>query len=376
MQRDRIKIGFFSRQNYFDKFAFSGTLNFMYRSLAERAEIVPLGRPYRPSRLHYWVENVAARWRKRGNERAERKRLDRFLSYVDKQICTTRPDVIFAPIASHELSILQTNVPALYASDATFRIFQQTYQFPMTLERFSLAEAAERAAITGAAGITYPSTWAAKSAVEDYGAAPEKIRVIPYGANVDEVPNQDQIREKLGQRPWRLLFIGVNWERKGGDVALQTHQALVQRGIEAELTIIGCQPPNGCCHHGVRVISFIDKHSGRGARLWEEILLSSHCLLFPSRADCSPIALCEAAAYGIPVVASDVGGIRTIVTAESGMLVPSDGGAREYADRVESLLSDSDKYRTFVTSSRMRYEAVLNWDKWARSVVDFCHELA
>ena len=55
-------------------------------------------------------------------------------------------------------------------------------------------------------------------------------------------------------------------------------------------------------------------------------------MLFPTRADCTPIALCEAAAYGIPVVAADVGGISSIVTPNTGRLMPATSTPEDYAE--------------------------------------------
>ncbi|MBK7121948.1 MAG: hypothetical protein IPH68_03555 [Chitinophagaceae bacterium] len=41
----------------------------------------------------------------------------------------------------------------------------------------------------------------------------------------------------------RLLFLGVEWERKGGQIALDTFYALQNNGMQVQLKIIGCQPP-------------------------------------------------------------------------------------------------------------------------------------
>ena len=81
-------------------------------------------------------------------------------------------------------------------------------------------------AIQKSAGIVYSSTWAAESAMRDYGAPREKICVIPFGANLDDVPTADQIYQKCDRRPWKIVFIGLYWHRKGGDIALKAFDAL------------------------------------------------------------------------------------------------------------------------------------------------------
>ena len=57
--------------------------------------------------------------------------------------------------------------------------------------------------------------------------------------------------------------------------------------------------------------------------------------------DCTPIALCEAAAYGIPVIASDVGGVSTIVTEGNGRLMPPGSSADDYTTAVLDLVRDA-----------------------------------
>ena len=41
----------------------------------------------------------------------------------------------------------------------------------------------------------------------------------------------------------RLLFLGVDWHRKGGDIALAVAELLNQKGIRTELDIVGCNTP-------------------------------------------------------------------------------------------------------------------------------------
>jgi glycosyltransferase involved in cell wall biosynthesis len=145
--------------------------------------------------------------------------------------------------------------------------------------------------------------------------------------------------------------------------------------VSAELTIIGSEPPEPINGLPIQAIRFLDKRNAIDRARLNEILLSSHVMLFPARADCSPIALCEAAAYGIPVVASDVGGIGTIVTEQTGRLMPSSSTPEQYADAVVEMIGDADRYRAYIRSSRQRYEELLNWDKWAQSVLTFCEQL-
>jgi glycosyltransferase involved in cell wall biosynthesis len=91
----------------------------------------------------------------------------------------------------------------------------------------------------------FASDWAARSAIEKYGINPEKVKVIPYGANIICKRTFDdalKLVETRPKRPCKLLFIGKIWTRKGGDVAVETAEILNRRGFETELTLVGSLP--------------------------------------------------------------------------------------------------------------------------------------
>ena len=375
MSDQRLRIGFLSCKNYFDCRTFSGILHSMYQVLSRHADVVPLGRPYAPTRLRELlikIENRGLRQKRVSSDGDTRPTLTRFRRSVERQLSKERVDLVFAPVASQELSVMELKPPVVYASDTTCRLLHENYDFGVSAEQLAEAENAERMAIQKSAGIVYPSAWAAESAVRDYGASPEKICIIPYGANLDDVSEAAETTEKCGKLPWKITFIGLDWKRKGGDVALKAFEILRKNGLESELTIIGCEPPRMPTIPGVSVIPFLDKRHLQDRRKLKQILLSSHFLLFPTTADCSPIVLCEAAAYGMPVVAPNVGGISDIVTASNGRLLPRHSLAEDYAAAILELVGDPSHYFDLVRSSRKRYETVLNWDQWGASVVRFC----
>jgi glycosyltransferase involved in cell wall biosynthesis len=294
---------------------------------------------------------------------------------VDKQLKAQHVDLVFAPVASAELSVVNLKQPVLYASDATYKLIRQTYGIAPSAEWIAFREEHERIAIEKSTGLSYSSAWAAESAMRDYGAPQEKICVIPYGANVDEIPDVSELRNRQFQSPLKLVFIGLDWHRKGGDIALEALQVLRTRGVDVQLTVIGCQPPGDENGRPARVVPFLDKRRSRHRKRFREILLASHVLLFPTRGDCTPIALCEAAAYGIPVVASDVGGIGSILTERTGRLMPTGSTPEDYATAVMDLVRDAQQYQEFVQSSRQRFDEVLNWDKWAQSLLEFSRQI-
>jgi glycosyltransferase involved in cell wall biosynthesis len=229
----------------------------------------------------------------------------------------------------------------------------------------------EKRAIATASRLVYPSEWAARSAVDDYGAAPGHIDVVPYGANLHAIPARDAVLAKRLEEPMRLLFVGRDYARKGGAIVLQTCHELARRGFSADVTMIGCKPPaSERIPANLTVIPSLDKKKASQRALLDKIYGEAHALLFPTRADCSPITICESFAYGMPVISADVGGIRSMIEhRRDGYLIPKDEvDGKFYADSIQELAQSQKRYSAIVHNARNSYEERLNWKAWGERV--------
>ena len=65
----------------------------------------------------------------------------------------------------------------------------------------------EKRAIEKARLLLYPTRWAADSAIKDYGADPQKVRVIPFGANIEHPPAKRDVLNKTNLDRCVLLFL-------------------------------------------------------------------------------------------------------------------------------------------------------------------------
>jgi glycosyltransferase involved in cell wall biosynthesis len=213
--------------------------------------------------------------------------------------------------------------------------------------------------------LAFSSAWAARSAVEDYHADKAKVHAIPFGANLEDIPGREivQIKQKSGR--CKLLFVGVNWQRKGGDIAFETLLKLEEMGIPAELTVCGCRPPKTVFHDRMRVIPFLDKNDEQQRKVLEKLYVISDFLLVPTRNDCTPIVFCEANAYGLPVISTYTGGVPEIVKeGENGFLLPFSARGDTYAEVIARIYRDDQYYAKMVMASRTAFDERLNWDSW------------
>ena len=143
--------------------------------------------------------------------------------------------------------------------------------------------------------------WAAEHAKQL--TDPVKIYVLPFGASVaiehtmQDVEAWAKKKRQERQRGCNLLFLGVDWIRKGGPLAIEAAKILNGRGVPTTLTVVGCQPPVEVPDF-VRVLGFISKSTAEGRGRIKELLQESDFLILPSEAEAAGVVFCEASAFG------------------------------------------------------------------------------
>ncbi len=181
-----------------------------------------------------------------------------------------------------------------------------------------------------AVGLVGWSNWAKQSFVDDYGYREEHVAVIPPGVDVEQFLPGDRDHALP-----RILFVGGDFERKGGALLLDVFRRRL-RG-RAELILVtrdAVQPqPGVTVHHGIRANS----------PELRELYATSDLFVLPTLADCFSLVLMEALAAGMPVVASRVGGIPDIVLdGKTGHLLNA-GDGDALGDAIEALVTDTNR---------------------------------
>jgi glycosyltransferase involved in cell wall biosynthesis len=278
-------------------------------------------------------------------------------------------DFLIAPAAAPELAYLKTDTPIVYFGDATYKIYSETYHKEFrNVSRFSKWEGdhLEKKALDNSSLAIFTSHWAADSAIADYGVPADKTEIILFGANMDNTPPRDIIYKKNENKTLTLVFLAVDWERKGGSIAFDTLRSLRNQGVDAKLFVCGCIPPAEYGHPDMEVVPFINKNDPEQYKLFVEILSSSHFLILPTRAECSLIVANESNSYGVPAITTIVGGVPDVVMdGVNGYCLPLEAGGDDFAKLINKVFTDKVCYAKLIESSRIRFEAALNWDKWA-----------
>jgi glycosyltransferase involved in cell wall biosynthesis len=295
------------------------------------------------------------------------------------EILSRSPSELVISIEPYPIAAMPPSVPAVLVHDCTFASVIGYYGDFSRLSRHSIemCHRAYRQALDHASFAVFSSEWAANSAVNDYGMDINRVHVIEFGANLAETPATPEVdgmvESRLRARPFRFLFVGVDWERKGGDDALKFIRLLRKMGVQATLDIVGCEMRGGsesrefCTEHG-----FLDKRISRDRQALVELYKAASFLLLPSIAECCACAFCEANAFGVPCISRDTGGVKQAIRPGiNGFLLTEDGkNMAELAESVKAILDDEDAYRKISRTSRLEYEQRLNWDRFVERLLD------
>lgn len=296
----------------------------------------------------------------------------RYAKRFSKKITGKQYDFIFVARSSTEMSLLKTDVPIIFFSDTTFKLLYNYYDWFSDFMRISEIEgnSIEQRAIDKSVIAIFSSGWAARSAIEYYRAPPEKVHVVPFGPNVDNVPTKEAALMPKDRGKCKLLFIGVEWERKGGQIAFDTLVALKKMGLNASLTVLGCIPPDDIKDDDLIVIPYLNKNIEEESRRFNSLFEDSHFFILPTQQECFGVVFCEASAFGLPSLTTDTGGIGSAVKNNvNGFRFSLEDGGNEYAAKIHSIFTDyENKYVPLTVSSRELYEKELNWKSFGTSV--------
>lgn len=294
---------------------------------------------------------------------------------AEERIRRARPDFVIA-VQSPACAELEVGVPVVLTHDQTFleRLAYVPFEQRALAEEYvQQALEQEGRSFRAADLIAYPSRRSCDTVRETYGIPASKLRMVPWGANLPQVPSGAEVDRMIRERGHDsvvLTAIGVHWERKGGDTIIAAYRSLRRRGVNVRLNVIGMTPPTNV-DEGIHFLPFVDKSTPDGFRKIAGLLAATHVLVAPSRVEAFGHMFAEAAAFGVPAVAANVGGVSTSIDdGVNGRLLPPDATGEDYARAVQQLLATRQTYLQAAHASRARFEHDLNWPAFCRTIVD------
>ena len=276
------------------------------------------------------------RWRLRYSLRA-RRALSRQRGKVDVALVNTQSCALLSKRPMRD-------IPTVLSVDITGRQFARMDFWgrgPASPAGERPLASLERRAYHAAAKVLAWSEWTARSIVEDYGVAADRVEQLHFG--VELPPLREPAPGNAG--PLRLLFVGNFTRRKGLDTLLA---ALSQAGPGLELHVVSNDPIPA--HPAVHVHRGLEP----GGAALRERFGQSDAFVLPTRADAVPWVVAEAMAAGLPIVASPVGAIPEMV-GDAGILVPA-GDPAALAGALRQLRDEPQLLRELGALARRRAE--------------------
>jgi alpha-maltose-1-phosphate synthase len=177
------------------------------------------------------------------------------------------------------------------------------------------------------------SRWTADSIVQHYGIPADKVVVVGAGANLGM-----QIDRRIDTANPYILFVGMDWEQKGGPLLLEAFRLVRSWRSDVRLKIVGCTP--AIDEPGVDLIGYLPHGDSSARHRLAGLYGRASCLVLLSRFDCFPNVLLEAQLVGVPVVTlRGQGRTEALRHGETGMLVDR-AEPGPVADALVSVLTD------------------------------------
>jgi len=277
---------------------------------------------------------------------------------VSRALKDHQPDLVVAKHAAPFVYADLGEYPLLYFCDSSVRWLKEQWKNHaavtyLTMERW------EARVIQKAAHVVSFSEANARVLINDYGLSEEKVSVMAIPASIphDRVPETISARDKL--QPVRLLLVGRDYHRKGVDTALEVVQILNERDIPAELRVVGL---DGKEREHTRFLGLFNKTIPEELEGYLSQYQWADFLIHPARFEAAGIVPSEAAAFGVPTITNQTGGLATTVEdGRSGIVLPGGSPAAVYATAIEEFVLAPDRYQALCRTTRQRYEKELNW---------------
>lgn len=253
---------------------------------------------------------------------------------------------------------------------------------------------AERAAVNDAERIVAASEIELHELTTLYGAAPERVRVVPLGVDSEffRPRRQAEARRALGSDVCEdlVLFVGRMERIKGLEVLLRAMSLLFFRRPDLRaktcLAVVGgAIDPRADGSEADKVAemrAMVEAHRmERNVRFVGSVDQQQLALYYaaadvcavPSLTESFGLVALEAMASGTPVVATRVGGLQTVVTDASGLLVPP-GDYLALAEAIARLLDDAQLRTRLSAGARERAEG-FTWQRVGDGILDAYDDL-
>jgi glycosyltransferase involved in cell wall biosynthesis len=228
--------------------------------------------------------------------------------------------------------------------------------------------AREQQVYSGARAVFVMSEYLRRSMIGDFSLAPERVHTVWAGANLD-LEGLEPAAGRAQTRPPTILFVGKQWERKGGPLLLEAFDRVRRAVPDARLRIVGCTPAIPSIHTGIDVVGPLPKQAPGGQQRLSALYQSADIFCMPSRFEPFGVVFVEAMLHGLPCVGSRRCAIPEIIADGDTGWVVGDDDASSLADVLVSALKRRSVLHEMGRRGRARALELFTWQRVAERVV-------
>ena len=192
----------------------------------------------------------------------------------------------------------------------------------------------------------------------------EKTFTVREGFRITgSIKEKDSFSAKI-----KLLTVTRLIERKGIRFLIQAMKNVTENNPHVKLVIVGEGPDHSTFDELARQLELQENIVFAGRVSDQELIeqyTTSDIFILPSTEEALGVVLLEAMYHGLPVVASNVGGIPEIVTNQVTGILTAPGNPKELSQAIKFLMESPEKRRYFSEQGKRHVQENFTWEKIA-----------
>jgi glycosyltransferase involved in cell wall biosynthesis len=291
--------------------------------------------------------------------------------HVNQAINNIEHDLVVS-MYSAPIVLAKLKKPLLYFCDSTVLWIKKNWRNHANFTYFTMMFW-ESLVIKKSSHVITFSESNAKVLHDKYHVPEDQLNVFAIPASLPYQLLPVSINKDKSLSPVKLLLVGKHYVRKGVDIAIEVVRGLNQLGVNAQLRIVGM---DGDDSENIKFMGYYNKTNQSELKAYMANYEWSNFLLHPARFEAAGIVPSEAAAFGVPTVTNNAGGLATTVQdGVSGVVLPKASPADMYVSKITEFVRDPASYRKLVKTTKDRYQRELHWHVLGKMIFSIANKM-
>jgi len=297
-----------------------------------------------------------------------------FANQINKRIKNIYYDAILTS-ESYLMTFVKTNKPIFIYTDFTFPTYYSHYFSDNKIHRQTINDGnyCEKITLKKSKKIILTSKFAINDAKKKYNIESNKFCYLPFGPSFNLIPKRNDLNKIILKKDLnlcKLISIGVHWDRKGMDKAVQLVDYMNNLGQRTKLYIVGAKPSEDLkLSKNIILINFLNKNNIQDQRTLVKLLNKVHFNLLFSKSEAFGVVNVEASAFGLFTITNKIGGIGgAIANNINGYMFRENEDISVISKYLLKIFKTKDLFIKKSFLSREWYEKKLNWNTISKNL--------